>query len=364
MLVSCNTKNEDLLWEGDNMEDFLNEGLNVSDIGAGIYPRVPYEDRYVGLAYTTWNKNSTWAGRVWAYPELGNYKSDDKDIIEQHAKWIYDAGVDFVWVDWSNNLNFDEPMDKVMKDRTSRPDFAMIERATVNMFEVYSKMDKAPQISIFLGVPDADHKTGIYDGRLTKKADQVYDWFVNNPDHPEYKDLVFQYEGKPLLVVYAGTPTTWQKELPDWDDDRFTVRYMTGYVTEQGNLKNSETLESKLGYWSWEDRGPQTFSVSNGYPEAMIITASTRAQAKEGEPAYIPSLGRRDGLTFKEQWARARLIGVRFAMVGTWNEWVVGEQPSQEVSKDIEPNTVWGDKYLKLLKEEIAKFKGKGEINE
>jgi hypothetical protein len=46
-------------------------------------------------------------------------------------------------------------------------------------------------------------------------------------------------------------------------------------------------------------------------------------------------------------------------MVGTWNEYVTGEQYSDEVSKDIEPNTVWGDMYLKLLKEEIAKFKGK-----
>jgi hypothetical protein len=103
----------------------------------------------------------------------------------------------------------------------------------------------------------------------------------------------------------------------------------------------------------------QTFTVSDGYPEAMIVCASTRPQAEEGDPNYIPAVERRNGQTFKEQWARARLIGVRFAMVGTWNEYVTGEQYSDEVSKDIEPNTVWGDMYLKLLKEEIAKFKGK-----
>ena len=34
-----------------------------------------------------------------------------------------------------------------------------------------------------------------------------------------------------------------------------------------------------------------------------------------------------------------------------------GEQPSKEVSKDIEPSKAFGHLYLDILKEEIAKFK-------
>lgn len=45
-------------------------------------------------------------------------------------------------------------------------------------------------------------------------------------------------------------------------------------------------------------------------------------------------------------------------MVVSWNEWHRGEQPSAEVSKDIEPSQEFGRFYLDLLKEEIAKFKG------
>ena len=63
------------------------------------------------------------------------------------------------------------------------------------------------------------------------------------------------------------------------------------------------------------------------------------------------------GATLREQFARARAVGPRFAMVVSWNEWTTGEQPSIEVSKDLEPSLTLGDRYLKLLKEEIRRFK-------
>ena len=65
----------------------------------------------------------------------------------------------------------------------------------------------------------------------------------------------------------------------------------------------------------------------------------------------------RERATLREQFARARAVGPRFAMVVSWNEWTTGEQPSIEVSKDLEPSLTLGDRYLKLLKEEIRRFK-------
>jgi hypothetical protein len=333
-------------WPGDNMSDFAKEGLTVSDAGAGFFKRVPYNERRVGIAYTTWHRPDLWAGvEMWTFPNLGKYNSDERTIIRQHAEWLADAGVDFVWVDWSNNL-----------------DFGMIERSTLYMFEEYSKMraegKKTPSISIFIGNPDPAQASGVSDGRLSRKANQVYDWFVNNPQHPEYKSLLEMYNGKPLLVSYAGTPTPWQTSAPPWTDSRFTVRFMTGFVTNQSNLYNSTTKESVHGYWSWEDRGAQSFTVDNGFAESMIVVPSWRPQGKPGDGDYVAPGERKNGKTFKEQWARARLLGVRYAMVGTWNEYVVWEQYSAEVSKDIEPNAIWGDKYMILLKEEIKRFKG------
>jgi len=327
------------------IEGYSKEGLEVSDIGAGRYPKVPADQRRVGIAYTSWHRNGHW-DNVWSKPVLGEYSSFDRNVIRKHAEWLYDAGVDFVWLDWSNNVAYNPKIDT---DPTSGQ--AIIERGTEILFEEYSKLEKCPKISIFAGV--TMYPEAAYDGRLQKKADQIYDMYVSKP---QYRKLFEEYLGKPLLVVYVNTPSPWQDKVPEWDDARFTVRWMTGYVSEQKPLRTEERI-SKYGYWSWEDREAQTYSVYDNKPESMVVVASWRKQDSADGYNYIPEKGRRNGVTLKEQFARARLIGVKFVTVVSWNEWTRGEQPSPEVSKDLEPSEAFGDFYLKLLGKEIRKFK-------
>ena len=320
------------------------------ELGVGAYPPVGTEERLVGLAYTTWHRAATWSS-VWGTPELGQYLSNNEIVIRQHAAWIADAGVDFIWIDWSNNVNYDPA---TMHD--SRPDFAMIEDSTGLIFDTYADMDDLgeahPRVSIFLGAPG--EPDAITDGRLQAKVDQIYTDYVSNT---RYRPLIQDHLDKPLLVIYVGTPSPFQGSPPAFSDSRFTIRWMTGFVTEQHALMNAER-ESQYGWWSWEDRGPQTFTVYDGRPECMLALASWRSQAEEGDPAYIPARGREGGVTFQEEWDRVRAIGPKFAMVVSWNEWALGEQPSAEISKDLEPSIEHGHFYLNLLKEEIAAFKG------
>lgn len=307
---------------------------------------VPASERCVGIAYGLWMDHELWDNGAWGTPLLGRYDSRDRRVIRQHAEWLADANVDFIWLDWSNNVTYNpyRYWDGGKQD--------LIEDATAILFDEYSKLSKHPKISIFIGVTGAPE--AVHDGRLQQKADQVYEMYANNP---KYRDLMQYYLGKPLLVVYVNTPTPWPNGTPEWDDSRFTVRWMTGYVTEQPTLRTDE-LVSKYGYWSWEDRGKQTFPVYNGYPETMVICAATRQQWEKGQPGYIAPQGRRGGKTFEEQWKRACNIGTKFAMIVSWNEWTTGEQPSAEVSKDLEPSEEFGNEYLQLMKREIAKFKG------
>lgn len=370
----CHSERADdgIKWEGDNMKDFEAEGLQVSDTGAGIYERTPYDERLVGLAYTTWHQTEYWSNN-WTEPAIGTYRSDDPEVLAAHGKMLGEAGVDFIFADWSNNITFQECFDSrvtfenIMNgrnpDATGRPDFAVIERSIVKMFEVWCGMEeKTPQIAIMLGCPDKT--TALTDGSMQTKADQVYNWFLANQEHPEFADKYMKLYGKPLLMVYLGTPTFVidRDPLTVWNDDRFTVRYVTGFTTEQPYLLDTENLVSKFGYWSWEDRRAQTFAVDpeTNRPEAMTVVASYRAQSKPGEEGYIPASGRRDGQTFREQWARARLIGVKIALVVSWNEYSLGEQIDAETSKDLEPNAVYGDRYFEMLKTEIRRFKKTG----
>ena len=305
--------------------------------------------RRVGIAYSMWG-DMNWWNDVWDLPLDGPYDARDRRVIYKHARQLSDAGVDFVWLDWSNNVCYNRDTLWLGGGRQD-----LIEDATAILFDEYLRMEKNgvahPAVSIFIGVTGAPESVG--DGRLQKKADQVWEEYAGNP---KYSHMMEMYEGKPLLVVYVDTPSPWQDGVPDWDDDRFTVRWMTGYVSEQTPLRTEDRI-SRYGYWSWEDRGEQTYPVHNGIPESMVITAAQRVQNAQGEYGYIPERGRRNGETFREQFARARSIGVHYAMVVSWNEWTTGEQPSVEVSKDLEPSRQLGDFYLKLLKQEVARFK-------
>ena len=351
------------MWTGDRSEDDYNaakerfemyddliyggESVECDTTGSGIYEKTDPSERLVGVAYTTWWwKGRDWDnGNTWDIPLLGRYESSDEAVLRQHAIWLRDAGVDFVFVDWSNDIAYNPET-----DRASRQDFRTIEESTTKLFEVWSKIPGAPKICIFTGPGHVQTASCncLTNGMMAAKNDQIYNDYVANPD---YGDMYFYYEGKPLLMCYAATPSFIQDNVSPYSDDRFTMRWVTGYVGQQSNLFDAETRVSKM-FWSWEERGAQTFTVYNGKPEAMTVTAASRPEGEKGGET------RDDGATFRKKWARADLIGVKIVLVVSWNEWTTGEQPSPELSKDIEPSETYGTFYLDLMRQEIRKFKG------
>ncbi len=347
---------EDLHMAEERFDLYRDVVYNYADVecdqtGVGRYDPVPYEERLVGIAYTTWHRPATkWGGAsTWDLPLYGAYCSDDEAVIRRHGEMLRDAGVDFVFVDWSNNTEYDPAT-----MREQRADFRMIEEATDKLFDVWATIEGAPKICIFVGPGHNGPKT-ITSGAHQKKVDQVWRDYVTNPDRA---DMYFHYDGKPLLICYGATPNQYTATPENlWDDDRYTVRWMTGYVGQQGNLFRPKMLESN-GFWSWEERGAQTYTVHNKMVEAVTVSASTRKQGAEGDAGYIPEAGRQNGATFKKQFQRACDLGARIVLIVSWNEWTTGEQPSAEVSKDMEPSVIHGTFYYDLMREQIKKFKG------
>ena len=310
-------------------------------VPANVTPSLLTERR-VGIDYQLWHYATNWPDwvEVWGKPELGYYASGDRAVIRQHATWLVDAGVDFVLLDWSNQLGADD------RSRAGLPWQLYIEDATRALFDEYARLPAHPRIAMLLGIPR--EAAALTDGRLQAKADQVYAEFVANP---AYRRLLLDHLGKPLLVIYVDTPSPYRHGPPAWSDPRFTVRFMTSFLSEQPTLLGPGRV-SRFGYWSWEDRGPPTFPIAGGHPEAMTVVASWRP-----EPGRISSPGRRGGRTFREEWALARRLGPQFVLVASFNEWRKGEQLSAEIGKDVEPSEQFGHLYLDILRDEAARFK-------
>ncbi len=326
------------------------DDVECDNTGVGLYEKSDPNERLVGIAYSTWHTNTRdWGNATWDLPLLGKYTSDNRDIIYRHGVMLAEADVDFVFIDWSNNTGYDP---ETMRD--SRPDFRMIEEATDLLFEIWSEIPNAPKICIFAG-PGHNGVASVTSGEHQRKVDQIYRDYVE-----KYPDMYFYYEGKPLLICYGATPTQYTANPSSiWpDDERFTVRWMTGYVGQQDSLFNPRTLLSQR-YWSWEERGAQTYTVYNGTVEAVTCTAATRPQGEEGDEGYIPAAGRENGATLKKQFQRAINLGAKIVLLVSWNEWTTGEQPSPEISKDLEPSQIHGTFYYDLMREQIKKFKGK-----
>lgn len=333
---------------------FNYDDVECDQTGVGVYPQAPQEERLVGVAYTTWRyENSSWGeGHTWDIPLLGEYLSNDKDIIRQHAIWLADAGVDFIVVDWSNNVGY---IPETMA--AARPDFRMIEEATTAVFEVFATVENAPKICIMTG-PGHIGTGAFTDGSMDRKNNQIYNTYIADS---KYNQMYFYYEGKPLLLCYAATPSFIGDGVTAPYTDpakRFTERWVTGFIGQQSNLYDEDTYRSYI-HWSWEEHIKQTYMVKDGMPECMTVVAAYRPQDSEGDPGYIPAGGRNNGETFRTQWQRANDIGTKIALVVSFNEWVSGEQNSLEVSKDIEPSETLGTLYLDIMKEQIKKFKGK-----
>jgi hypothetical protein len=299
----------------------------------------PAQERRVGIGYALWHSNTHWdegTKKSWGEPELGYYRSDDGGILRRHAAMLAGNGVDFVVVDWSNDLGMD------VRQGGGPPSQKFIESSTLKLFDLWIGLDAAPRVAMMIGNPDAPG--AVSDGRLSAKADEVHALFVSQPNRAR---LLQSYLGKPLLLVYVNTPSPWHDGLPPWRDGRFTVRFVTGFVSQQANLQGPPGI-SRYGYWSWEDRWRSNYAVFDGHPECMTVVAAWRGG---GSP------GRDNGRTYLEQWEYARTIGPRFVLAGTFNEWWASEQIDPDHSKDVEPSKNFGSKYLAILRQQAGLFK-------
>ncbi len=339
------------------------------------------------------SKLSSFAGRngaYWAEPYFGYYSSHDTWVYRKHAYMLDAAGVDFIFLDVSNNRFYVE-QSKILFDTWK---------------SIRDEGGQTPQICFMFGDMPFTLLNGLY---------TLLDPFYNNPD---YAELLFCWEGKPLLLGNNDTPdgTSWTvsattpqskaqykqylNENPDvkafYENEyktllaeRFTVRKCWAW---QANTNK--------GYWDWLQESPQAIGSNfQGHREQMSVSMGVHAHTSKGrcylngDNTYNPNGAfgftldtSKDGLFFEEQFNRVRELKkyVQVMMITGWNEWYAGVHPasqgqtcgqtptpgyymvdqmSPEYSRDGEPMKLrdgvgFGDNYYYQMVSYIREFKG------
>ena len=191
---------------GSFLVTFWLPGLAAAQRGDALAGKSSRHARYIGMEYEVWfpgipAQGTIYGGeryweRRWGTPLLGTYDSTDPKVIDKHAEWLAAIGVDFVLIDWANNIANALSGATIVSDT--------IRARTNSVFQEYHDLQQRglphPRIAILLGAQnqnDVPAATAISSGSLNREADYVYDNFISkNPD------LYFRYDGKPLLVIW------------------------------------------------------------------------------------------------------------------------------------------------------------------
>ncbi|HZO87662.1 MAG TPA: hypothetical protein VFB38_04925 [Chthonomonadaceae bacterium] len=319
----------------------------------------------VGLEWEPWftPRNARW-DTAEAVPLLGNYDSFNTDVIRQHALWMAEAGIDFLLVDWSNNL-----WDKRHWNERA-PGVDELIRGTTLLLDTYAQMRRegvpVPQVTLLLGLDNGPQTTTT---ALNEEMRWVYARYVRPP---RYRGLWVEYEGKPLIVVFNGGGPGIRQRQPPLEESQFTVRWMASQL-QVNHLE-------RAGYWSWMDGVLHpVITYHSGRAEALTITP---AYFGDGGWTYPQARGRRGGTTYLEQWQTAIQARPRFLLINQWNEFAgqpegsgYGPRKDQyvdcynvELSNDIEPTSLtacayrgcggWGYTYLNLTRAAIRLYHG------
>ena len=313
---------------------------------------VPSHPRHlVGIEYEPWFTplNFQWQ-QAEAIPLLGRYVSTDSAVLRQHALWLDRAGINFLLIDWSNNL-----WGKTSWSQRA-PNIQQLVNSTTDLLNTYATMRSeglpTPQVTLLLGLDNGPSTTTT---ALNEEMAWVYQNYVQNP---KYQGLWVQYLGKPLMVVFNGGGPAATAGQPPLSTADFTVRWMSSQL-QSGGLASA-------GYWSWMD-GTVHPVVTNyqGAPEALTVTP---AFFGAGGWTGAQALARLGGTTYLREFAEAMRVQPHFLLINQFNEFA-GEAPSAAVhvdtyteplSDDIEPTSLadcgyvscggWGFYYLNLTR--------------
>ena len=291
-----------------------------------------------GLGTFHWNDivaDQLITGFVLNRPEIGHYPSDDDETIAWQLKKMEEAGIDTIIVSWWGwgDSNLDGNPDWFDAEQRGEGDgYGYIEQrshdALIRLLEYIRAHDLGFKVALMVE-PWADVVNpiggiGPQPGIAKKLADDqkklIFD-YVSANIYDQYTDLIFYWEGKPLL---AAAGELHFKPEDDSPDDRFTFRSF--------RLKEADLDPGNA--WDWDITKPlpyfqevdNTVILSPRYDEWLLCMAHPdwwvkRAWGRTKAVRHDPQLT--DNL-YDYQWDRVheQRDEVDLIIIWAWNSWM------------------------------------------
>lgn len=340
-------------------------------------PEALSQTRTIGMYYALWHcpskagtynltnilesDNPTGFGPVgafhwWGKPKDGYYcLTENEALLEQHATQLKAAGIDFVYVDFTNW------MDLAGSDRSQE----MVVGPFDTLLRVWARMSAAgkavPEVAPWVRVsPETmtlPNKDMIEHLRSKMVGSPVAKMYANKPvvfiapyeypkGHPRAGQVEYpaaklsQYASSLYLVnMWTGTLGDWKFIAPCFDQNDFKTKRAIRDCNQAGSADGLE------------------ISVSPAFASNWMSYA----------PTAVPKF---HGATFLQQMETARRSYRPYIMITGWNEWVVQrtswagygdqlftDQYDQEYNRDLEPASRSGDLYYQLLKRSVTELR-------
>ena len=297
-------------------------------------------------------------------PLYGYYNSSDPWVITRHMELFILAGIDFIFLDTSNSLIYDEDIrGSQFEGVVKAPSYTLLD----TMLELYEKGWDVPKV-VFLT-----------NTRSGERVEEIRRAFY---DSGKYEALWFKPDGvRPMIIATTeqndGASDTWgdvNKFVPVSAADQLYFDVKETQWPNKGSKPN--------GFPWISNRAPQTY-----HEESKAISVSV---AQHGNLGFTDMIDRNSrgynykeqkveenwqlGQNFENQWDTVFSLeekgkDVTFVNVTCWNEWVgmkFGNLDSKAVmvdnfygqyTRDIEPDkTLYQDTTLLQLTRNLRKF--------
>ena len=308
----------------------------------------------------------------WAEPYFGYYKNVDSWVFRKHAYQLEAAGVDFIFLDFTNGAYYQE--------------------ALMTLLDVWLEIRKeggsTPEICVFSA------------SRYAAVMEPLRSMIYSEEGFAKYGELFYQYKGKPLTLANLNGNTG---ELETWISETFTVRKCWAWLNDRGCWNWLQEYTQQGNNFRYSNGGPGRDIEGNFEELALCIGHHpTTSKGRSFANATFPTINGNDygfsldsgaGLGFAAQFEAIMHFDPNMVLITGWNEWVAGlnhtssgyskfagstdlgfqfvDQFNTEYSRDAEPMKLrqgeevgFGDNYYYQMTSYIRQYKGTGAVSQ